>query len=59
MLGTLGMQKWGFGMPDYQDRIDELKRKLRARQGKREYRDNVPALEAEIARLEALQKVAE
>jgi aminoglycoside/choline kinase family phosphotransferase len=34
-------------------RIKELKARLRARQGRPEYRDNIPALEAEIARLES------
>lgn len=34
-------------------RIDALKRKLAARQGKAEFRDNCNALRAEIARLEA------
>jgi len=38
------------------ERIAELKRKLAARRGQVSYRDNVIALEAEIARLEALQK---
>lgn len=37
-----------------EERLADLKRKLRARQGKREYRDSVPLIEAEIARLEAL-----
>lgn len=36
------------------DRLTDLKRKLAARQGKNEFRDNVPAIESEIARLEAL-----
>lgn len=34
-------------------RLDELKRKLAAREGKSEYKDNCMALRAEIARLEA------
>lgn len=37
-----------------QDRIADLKAKLRAREGKVPYRDNVPVLKAEIARLEAI-----
>lgn len=35
------------------DRLAELKRKLAARRGRPEYRESVPVLEAEIARLEA------
>lgn len=35
-------------------RIAELKRKLKAREGKKEYVENVPALRAEIERLEGL-----
>ncbi len=35
------------------DRLAELKRKLAARRGKPEYAENVKAIEAEIARLEA------
>ena len=35
-------------------RIAELKRKLKAREGKLGYRENAEALKAEIARLEAL-----
>ncbi len=35
-------------------RLKGLKDRLRARRGKPEYRDNLPLLEAEIARLEAL-----
>lgn len=35
-------------------RIATLKAKLRARDGRAEYKENVPALKAEIARLEAL-----
>lgn len=35
-------------------RIADLKRKLEARRGKPEFKENVPALEAEIARLEGL-----
>jgi len=35
------------------DRIAELKRKLRAREGNPAYRENVQAIRAEIARLEA------
>lgn len=38
------------------DRLTELRRKLAARRGNPAYRENVLALEAEIARLEALQK---
>lgn len=34
-------------------RLDELRGKLAARKGKPEYAENVKALEAEIARLEA------
>lgn len=34
-------------------RLAELKRKLKARQGRKEFRENVEALKAEIARLEA------
>lgn len=34
------------------NRIDELKAKLAARKGKKEYTENVKHLEAEIARLE-------
>lgn len=37
-----------------EERLADLKRKLRARKGLPAYRDNVPALEAEIARLEAV-----
>lgn len=36
------------------DRLADLKRKLAAREGNPAYRDNVPAIRAEIARLEAL-----
>ena len=36
------------------NRLDQLKRKLASRKGKSAYRDNVPLLEAEIARLEQL-----
>lgn len=35
-------------------RIAALKAKLKAREGRAEYKENVPALKAEIARLEAL-----
>lgn len=35
-------------------RIADLKRKLAAREGKPEFRENVPAIKAEIARLEAV-----
>lgn len=35
-------------------RIADLKRKLAAREGKAEFKDNVPAIKAEIARLEAI-----
>jgi len=38
------------GIPN---RIADLKRKLAAREGKAEFKDNVPAIKAEIARLEA------
>lgn len=38
---------------DEMTRFDQLRAKLKARQGKREYRNNVDALKAEIARLEA------
>ena len=34
-------------------RLGDLKRKLKARQGRKEFRENVAALETEIARLEA------
>lgn len=34
------------------ERIAELKRKLKAREGKSEYADNVKDIKAEIARLE-------
>lgn len=37
-----------------QDRIADLKAKLRAREGKTPYRDNIPVLKEEIARLEAI-----
>lgn len=40
---------------DIASRLAELKRKLASREGQKEYRDNVPALRAEIARLEGLQ----
>lgn len=36
-------------------RLTDLKRKLAARRGNHAFRDNAPAIEAEIARLEALQ----
>ena len=39
---------------DRDKRLAELKRKLAAREGHREYRDSVIALKAEIARLEAI-----
>lgn len=39
------------GIPN---RIADLKRKLKAREGKGEFNENVPAIKAEIARLEAL-----
>lgn len=35
-------------------RLRELRSKLKARDGKREYRENVPALKAEIAKLEEI-----
>lgn len=35
------------------DRISDLKRKLAAREGKSEYRENCKAIRAEIERLEA------
>ena len=35
-------------------RIADLKRKLAAREGKAEYKENIPAIKAEIARLEAI-----
>jgi hypothetical protein len=35
------------------ERIAELKRKLAKREGRGEYRDNIEAIKAEIARLEA------
>lgn len=37
-----------------ENRITDLKRKLAARRGSMAFRDNVPALEAEIDRLETL-----
>ena len=37
-----------------EERLAELKRKLRARKGMREYVDNCKAMEKEIERLEAL-----
>lgn len=39
-----------------EERLADLKRKLRARKGMREYRDSCKAIEAEIARLEALSE---
>lgn len=42
-----------------EDRLASLKAKLRARKGLPAYRDNCPALEAEIARLEASLRVSE
>ena len=36
-----------------EDRLTGLRRKLRAREGKKEYSENILALRAEIARLEA------
>ena len=39
-----------------EERIADLKRKLRARKGLPAYRDNVPEIEKEIERLEALLK---
>ena len=38
-----------------ENRLTQLKAKLRAREGKPEFRENVPAIKAEISRLEALQ----
>lgn len=38
------------------NRLDDLKRKLRARDGKSEYKDNCKAIMAEIARLEGATK---
>lgn len=35
------------------DRLEELKRLLAARKGRKGYADNVKAIEAEIAKLEA------
>ncbi len=35
-------------------RIGDLKRKLKARQGRKEYRESILLIEAEIARLEAI-----
>lgn len=40
-------------------RIDDLKRKLAARKGKKPYVENCKAIEAEITRLEALLVKAE
>jgi len=40
-------------------RIADLKRKLAAREGKSEFKENVPALKAEIVRLEELSQKAE
>mgnify|MGYP001610611714 CR=1 FL=1 len=37
------------------DRLTELRAKLKAREGKNEYRENVKAIRAEIARLEGKQ----
>lgn len=42
-----------------QKRIDDLKRKLAARKGKKPYVDNCKVIEAEIDRLEALLVKAE
>tara|TARA_R110000868_G_scaffold119959_2_gene318281 strand:- start:3150 stop:3407 length:258 start_codon:yes stop_codon:yes gene_type:complete len=39
-----------------EERLADLKRKLRARQGQSAYRDNVVAIQNEIARLEAFLK---
>ena len=39
------------------DRITDLKRKLKARRGNAQFNENTKALEAEIARLEALNNV--
>ena len=39
------------------ERIAELKRKLKAREGKSEYSDNVRAIKAEIERLEQQNNV--
>jgi hypothetical protein len=39
-------------------KLEELKQKLKAREGKSAFRDNVPLLKAEIARLEAQKQLA-
>jgi len=40
-------------------RLGELKRKLKARLGRKEFRENCAAIEAEIIRLEALLEAGE
>lgn len=46
-----------------QDRLALLRARLKARTGRHEYRDNIPALKAEIGRLEgsikALKEIGE
>lgn len=42
-------------MADLASRLADLRAKLKARAGNAAYRDNVTALKAEIARLEALE----
>lgn len=38
-----------------EERLEELRRKLTAREGKPEFKENVAAIKAEIARLEGLR----
>ncbi len=44
-------------MPDPTTRLADLRRKLKARRGNPQFTENRKAIEAEIARLEALSNV--
>lgn len=53
--GAVELERYDMQRPDLESRIDDLKRKLRARDEKPGFRSNSAALKAEIARLEAMQ----
>lgn len=46
-------------MTDLDNRIADLEAKLKARRGKSAYRDNVPAIEAELERLKGVRGMIE
>ena len=45
-------------MSSIETRLGALRRKLKAREGKKEYKENCEALKEEIARLEVAQQAA-